>query len=142
MELTVSSEDLEVGLFGRFVGTAAHIDAAAGLDAILPVGDNHLARLKIIINDRRCLIESANLDRALLHHSIFADHECVGPVRSLLDGCDRHGDNITANVDFDANPAFGAFVCARAGLVCVIGDRQTWRVGGVAQRASGAPATA
>src|SRR5437588_2764335 len=94
---------MDRGSARRFFGTGAHADPAAGLDAVLSVGDYQLVRLKTVINDCRGFVENADLDRPLLHHAILTDHECVGTVRSLLDGCDGYGDNIAADVDFDPN---------------------------------------
>src|SRR6202171_6274921 len=66
---------------------------AAGLNAILAIGHDLLARLQSVVDDRGGLVQGAELDGPLLHDMIAADHEGVWSVRTVLHRGHRDGDH-------------------------------------------------
>src|SRR6202165_377465 len=76
-------------------------DFASGLNSILTVGHDLLARLQPIVNDCGSLSECADLNRPLLHGAVFADDKGVRSVGTLLHRSHRYRDHIAAGRKLD-----------------------------------------
>src|SRR6516225_6999430 len=103
--MTNGAETFMVGaLLRRLYRTGADFDNAARLNAVLPVGDHQLAGLDARIDDGRFLARNRDLEGALLDLAIvLSDDEAIGPVGALLDRTCRNRNDISANIDFDAD---------------------------------------
>src|ERR1700682_4817387 len=88
---------------GRGGGLRQDFDLAAGLNAILAIGHDLLARLESVVDDCGGLVQGAELDGPLLHDMVAADHEGVWSVRTVLHRGHRDGDHVAADRDLSAN---------------------------------------
>src|ERR1700694_3331280 len=71
-------------------------DFASGLNSILTVGHDLLARLQPIVDDCGSLVPCADLDGSLLHGAVVADDKGVRSVGTLLHRSHRYRDHVAA----------------------------------------------
>ena len=84
--------------------TGADFDNAARLNAVMPVGDHQLAGFDARVDDRCSFVRNPDLDGALLDLAIvLSDDEAIGPVGTLLDRTCRNRNDISTDIDFDAD---------------------------------------
>src|SRR6202165_3163779 len=85
----------------RRYGLCGWFNFASGLNSILTVGHDLLARLQPIVDDCGSLVPCADLDGPLLHGAVVADDKGVRSVGTLLHRSHRYRDHVAAGCKLD-----------------------------------------